>query len=447
LTTEHETTIDNLPRSAVVLLARLLFPLKSLTEAAKDVAALTGPQSDERWRSTVAALTHAGLATVPPPAAPAGRPPRAGPVPLYLTGEGRTAARERLGVLADAPRLTPAKVVSHWSFADPRPSPAVVLLTRLYVPDKKPPTDAALRKFVGSVVGAEVDDAAWAAAKATLLAAGYTNDTSPPTAPAPAAKVPRPAKPQPLSLTEAGRSTVLAWLGMDAVPDKLSWKDVRDKWLPAAVVPADQRAVYRDDKRVVPLLLGQALDVGPAESVEAAVAAAVSRDVGYPQCHSLDELVSAVLSKRLGKTVPPLTAKQRATLVPAAVFGLPDARPAAVRAAAVKRWATDGEEAPPPPPPPAAEDLSAFAERVNGAAAASSTGRWGDDKVFISHVHRHLNDGSDLAEFKRRLVEANTAGLIRLARADLVAAMDPADVRESEAAHPLGAEFHFVRIP
>jgi hypothetical protein len=44
-----------------------------------------------------------------------------------------------------------------------------------------------------------------------------------------------------------------------------------------------------------------------------------------------------------------------------------------------------------------------------------------------------------------RLVEANHAGLLHLSRADLVQAMDPADVRESEASY-LGAPFHFIRI-
>ena len=82
---------------------------------------------------------------------------------------------------------------------------------------------------------------------------------------------------------------------------------------------------------------------------------------------------------------------------------------------------------------------------MNRAAAASPTGWFGDDKVFISHVHRQMGDGPSLDSFKRRLVEANTAGLVQLARADLVAAMDPADVSASEVTY-LTAEFHFVRV-
>jgi hypothetical protein len=51
----------------------------------------------------------------------------------------------------------------------------------------------------------------------------------------------------------------------------------------------------------------------------------------------------------------------------------------------------------------------------------------------------------DLKSFKQRLTEANHARLLDLSRADLVEAMNPDDVRQSEAAYQ-GATFHFVRI-
>ena len=47
--------------------------------------------------------------------------------------------------------------------------------------------------------------------------------------------------------------------------------------------------------------------------------------------------------------------------------------------------------------------------------------------------------------FKQRLVEANSKGLLRLSRADLVSAMDPELVAESETRY-LNARFHFVRL-
>jgi hypothetical protein len=95
-----------------------------------------------------------------------------------------------------------------------------------------------------------------------------------------------------------------------------------------------------------------------------------------------------------------------------------------------------------------ADDLVGFARQVLDAArAVEGSGRFGSRKVFISAAWRTLQAGTggalDLDRFKRRLVEANRAGLLRLHRADLVAAMDPAEVRASEVAH-LNATFHFI---
>jgi hypothetical protein len=104
------------------------------------------------------------------------------------------------------------------------------------------------------------------------------------------------------------------------------------------------------------------------------------------------------------------------------------------------------------PEPPAAivaapGDLRAFADRVVRAAHAATSGRFGDEKVFISHVHRAMGDGSlSLEAFKERLVAAQRAGLVELSRADLVGAMPEGDVRASEI-DSLGASFHFIRAP
>jgi hypothetical protein len=81
------------------------------------------------------------------------------------------------------------------------------------------------------------------------------------------------------------------------------------------------------------------------------------------------------------------------------------------------------------------------------AAHAATSGRFGDEKVFISHVHRALDDRSlSLEAFKERLVAAQRAGLLELSRADLVGAMPEIDVRASEI-DSLGAAFHFIRAP
>jgi hypothetical protein len=103
----------------------------------------------------------------------------------------------------------------------------------------------------------------------------------------------------------------------------------------------------------------------------------------------------------------------------------------------VRRWLAGGS---------AAEDLAGFARRAQAAAAASPTGRFGDNKVFIAHVQAALADPAlDLPAFKARLVDAHREVLVTLTRADLVEAMDPRDVAESETRY-LGATFHFMRV-
>lgn len=91
---------------------------------------------------------------------------------------------------------------------------------------------------------------------------------------------------------------------------------------------------------------------------------------------------------------------------------------------------------------------TAFADEVRSAARAADHGVFGERKVFISAVWDQLRrDGQwsslSIADFKKRLLEARRAGAIELARADLVAAMDPHLVAASETLAD-GASFHFI---
>jgi hypothetical protein len=96
------------------------------------------------------------------------------------------------------------------------------------------------------------------------------------------------------------------------------------------------------------------------------------------------------------------------------------------------------------------DDVPTFADTINRAAQDSQTGRFGENKVFISQIWRAFQarddfDGWSLAEFKDRLVEAHRRRLLELSRADLVERMDPREVAESETKY-LDATFHFVRV-
>lgn len=135
-----------------------------------------------------------------------------------------------------------------------------------------------------------------------------------------------------------------------------------------------------------------------------------------------------------------------------------DAAPASPQTPAPERSAT---VAPPvggptsaPASPRAAEpgaptgDAPSLVDAVRDAADRARDGVFGDRKVFISSVWRALRtlpswSELDLDEFKARLVLAHRRRELVLARADLVAAMDPALVAASETRTD-GATFHFI---
>jgi hypothetical protein len=102
-------------------------------------------------------------------------------------------------------------------------------------------------------------------------------------------------------------------------------------------------------------------------------------------------------------------------------------------------------------------DLATFARTVRSLAdqiepdptpSGHARGRFGARKVFIAAIRRALR-ATDYARLSRAaidelLLRAHRKGLLELARADLVSAMDPDEVCDSEVKHPLGAQFHFV---
>jgi len=120
------------------------------------------------------------------------------------------------------------------------------------------------------------------------------------------------------------------------------------------------------------------------------------------------------------------------------------------------------------------DELGQFAEKAKGRAgkmlkekpdagqsfAPGTFGTGESGKVFVSALFKKMQEagelpgGLDLPTFKRWLQDARNAGHVALSRADLVEAMDPDMVRESEGwaippppGHKHGGlgEFHFVR--
>lgn len=128
-----------------------------------------------------------------------------------------------------------------------------------------------------------------------------------------------------------------------------------------------------------------------------------------------------------------------------------------LRDALVRRWLTGRapESFAEPAPveiaslPPSAEVAApSLIDAVRSAAHGARDGVFGDRKVFISSVWQALREQPPwmalaLDDFKAQLVAAHRNRELVLARADLVAAMDPALVAASETQTD-GATFHFI---
>lgn len=83
------------------------------------------------------------------------------------------------------------------------------------------------------------------------------------------------------------------------------------------------------------------------------------------------------------------------------------------------------------------------------ARAVPSSGRYGADSVFVSEVHRKVQEQGiniSLEDFKRELIRMLARSEVILARADLPDAMDGRLVDASEI-ESLGSQFHFVLLP
>ncbi|HEX8824476.1 MAG TPA: hypothetical protein VF794_31430 [Archangium sp.] len=280
-------------------------------------------------------------------------------------------------------------------------------------------------------------------------------------------------------LTSQGRAHVHAWLGVKRLPEGTSWKKLKSTWLLARVLELAPSS-------------GTLARLGTADGMRA-VLVQQQLGTGSPGSRSLTQVRDALCWKQLGiDTDKPFTlAAVQAVLLARAMQSSREAEPTqamrqlaarsvgarrsdaeSLRLAALRSWLVPASEPLTPAPStapstsaprnvlagpidptffdttPGPEDLRTFAERVKEAAQASTSGRFGEDKIFISHVWRTLREqarGLDERTFKDKLVEANRARLLTLSRADLVEAMDPADVSASETRY-LGATFHFIAL-
>lgn len=256
--------------------------------------------------------------------------------------------------------------------------------------------------------------------------------------------------PSSLAPTESGRARALAFCGLPDWPEDGTWRTLKGRVLPGRALglapgPEVDRILQSADRLSTALLKRKlGLPVGTGATLHAALEAIVCRELGFTDLCSLDELMATVLSRRLGseRRLSPEALQRQVPRVLLGTHGrLADLRDLLLTGVADAAAAAHDTA-------PRDLELPAFAARVRGAARDCPTGRWGPEKVFVSHVWTRIAGEPefrrmDLPGFKRRLVEANAADLLTLSRADLVQLMDPDDLRGSEIT-VLNAVFHFV---
>ena len=274
-----------------------------------------------------------------------------------------------------------------------------------------------------------------------------------------------------LALTDDGRRLASEALGIDGATAKSTWSKLKSSHLPALALGRPGQAVANLKVEVLRSRYGLDLGDGKPSAPKATEALAAKLfgleavgkftvddilrklllDAGIaippgPKKLGLKDIQDALFRRELGD---PSARKPLDLLVNRSV-GARNATAAELASAVLRSWVDRSETTDTQAPSrPAPLDLPGFARRVVEAARTSPTGWFGDAKVFISHVRRALRDdpafrGTDDADFKDRLVQAHRARFLELGRADLVEAMDPADVRESATPHQ-NVVYHFVR--
>jgi hypothetical protein len=320
--------------------------------------------------------------------------------------------------------------------APPVPAVADLLLARMALPKH---SSTNVRKDLGKLLGAEPSDAVLDEEKERLASDGFL------------AKVTK----KSFALTDAGRERALRFLGVDGLPPKITWAQLVAKYLfpRAAGLSESAAAGMKKGEHLSAFLLRRkyALPVGSGTTINRVLEALACKELGFPEETTLAGLLRAALSRKIGSD-DKLEKKALCRQFPLFQTGLANAHADAVRFALVRDWlAASADVAPEEPRPAEPFDLDAFAETVRALAFRSpAEDRFYDNKVFIAALWRTSQREPNfprltLPEFKARLVEANARHLLHLSRADLVQAMDPRAVAESETSY-LNATYHFVLL-
>lgn len=269
---------------------------------------------------------------------------------------------------------------------------------------------------------------------------------------------------RPLRLTETGRQSALEFLNVESLSPGCKWATIKDNYLIAKSLDRPPGGKSLDAKKLAAHLIATKtkLPSRPA-SLTATVEAYVCHELGYPELTSLQQLRDAVVRKVVTFTGSPKS-DDLGLLLAQKLGGVHGRSIAAMRESLLQKW-VQREAAPASPlsPPhlaPAVDaetnapgeaiDLEEFARTVQAAAKRHPHGWFGENKIFIHQAWQAVKDEPlfarfDLPRFKELLLDAHRQNYLSLSRADLVEALSPSDVRDSEIDF-LNATFHFLLI-
>ncbi len=284
---------------------------------------------------------------------------------------------------------------------------------------------------------------------------------------------------RPPRLTDSGMACGLRFLGVESLPASVKWQTLRNRYLIAVALDIQPRSKAEWDRlgtadglRAAILARHHRLPLGPVPA-PARVLHALAW-IQLKESHRIDPPLekdftrNAVLSLTLLRG---LSSKKPEEALAAQATGSAGTHPDKVREALICNWLREQDMLSGPAEaesvtagsvpvdsamgeseraePAAPFDLQAFTSQVIEIARASTSGWFGEHKVFISHVWNRFRQHPDFVDmtreqFDRHLVEANREDLLTLSRADLVSGMDPDDVQQSEIRLP-HSSFHFIR--
>jgi hypothetical protein len=328
---------------------------------------------------------------------------------------------------------------------------------------KSPINLAQLEKSISAEVSAQLSSSdtkdVFDAALRTAERQKYLTLSTPPKS-----KVKRP------TLTDAGRQLALSALGLKALPPKLDWPQARRMLALQVLAPAKAPAEKLNADAIATQILiaqhGLPSSVATlSQAIERLAWRALDIETDAPftaaaaQRHLLRDLVPAdtraagnswrrMFAVRAvharGNTADALS---RALLLSTKPLRADVPRSSAATQQRENRPGVGNDNAPQSTVQPSLAD---FAQAVSRAAQSPQVRRFHGDRAFIGSVWDHMRASKmigemSLDEFKTKLVTAHRKQLLEIVRADLVGAMDPNEVRRSEARFD-NATYHFVAL-